>query len=60
MNNRIHAVGDRSMPEIDLYAGHKLRTLIAAANAEKVLRAGVTSISRPGGDYIGVDEDRGP
>jgi imidazolonepropionase-like amidohydrolase len=41
--------------EIDLYTGHELRTLIAAANAEKVLRAGVTSISQPGGSYyIGV------
>jgi imidazolonepropionase-like amidohydrolase len=94
MNNRIHTVGDSSMPglapppdrcevidatgmtvmpglidvhchmtygeakveeEIDLYTGHELRTLIAAANAEKVLRAGVTSISQPGGSYyIGV------
>jgi imidazolonepropionase-like amidohydrolase len=94
MNNRIHTVGDRSIPgqaappdryevidatgmtvmpglidvhchmtygeakveeEIDLYTGHELRTLIAAANAEKVLRAGVTSISQPGGSYyIGV------
>ena len=94
MNNRIHTVGDNSMPgqapppdrcevidatgmtvmpglidvhchmtygeakteeEIDLYTGHELRTLIAAANAEKVLRAGVTSISQPGGSYyIGV------
>ena len=34
--------------EIDLYTSHELRTLIAAANAEKVLRAGVTSISEPG------------
>lgn len=41
--------------EIDLYTGHELRTLIAAASAEKVLRAGVTSISQPGGSYyIGV------
>jgi imidazolonepropionase-like amidohydrolase len=41
--------------EIDLYTTHELRTLIAAANAEKVLRAGVTSISQPGGSYyIGV------
>jgi imidazolonepropionase-like amidohydrolase len=41
--------------EIDLYTSHELRTLIAAANAEKVLRAGVTSISQPGGSYyIGV------
>ncbi|HXY45169.1 MAG TPA: amidohydrolase family protein [Acidimicrobiales bacterium] len=41
--------------EIDLYTSHELRTIIAAANAEKVLRAGVTSISQPGGSYyIGV------
>jgi imidazolonepropionase-like amidohydrolase len=41
--------------EIDLYTSPELRTLIAAANAEKVLRAGVTSISQPGGSYyIGV------
>ncbi len=41
--------------EIDLYTSHELRTLVAAANAEKVLRAGVTSISQPGGSYyIGV------
>lgn len=41
--------------EIDLYTSHELRTLIAAANAAKVLRAGVTSISQPGGSYyIGV------
>jgi imidazolonepropionase-like amidohydrolase len=41
--------------EIDLYTSHELRTLIAAANAEKVLSAGVTSISQPGGSYyIGV------
>ena len=41
--------------EIDLYTTHELRTLIAAANAAKVLRAGVTSISQPGGSYyIGV------
>jgi len=41
--------------EIDLYTTHELRTLIAAANSAKVLRAGVTSISQPGGSYyIGV------
>jgi imidazolonepropionase-like amidohydrolase len=41
--------------EIDLYTSHERRTLIAAANAKKVLRAGVTSISQPGGSYyIGV------
>ena len=41
--------------EMDLYTGVELRTLIAAANAKKVLRAGVTSISQPGGSYyIGV------
>jgi imidazolonepropionase-like amidohydrolase len=41
--------------EIDLYTSHERRTLIAAANAKKVLRAGVTAISQPGGSYfIGV------
>lgn len=41
--------------EIDLYTSAEMRTLIAAANARKVLRAGVTSISQPGGSYyIGV------
>lgn len=41
--------------EQDLYTSHELRTLIAAWNAKKVLRAGVTSISQPGGSYfIGV------
>jgi imidazolonepropionase-like amidohydrolase len=41
--------------EIDLYTSPERRTLIAAANARKVLRAGVTSISQPGGSYfIGV------
>jgi imidazolonepropionase-like amidohydrolase len=45
----------RTEEEIDLYTNHEVRTLIAAANAEKVLRAGVTSISDPGGSYfIGV------
>jgi imidazolonepropionase-like amidohydrolase len=41
--------------EIDLYTSHEMRTLLAAANATKVLRAGVTSMSQPGGSYnIGV------
>ena len=41
--------------EQDIYTSHEKRTLIAAANAAKVLRAGVTSISQPGGSYyIGV------
>lgn len=41
--------------EIDLYTTHERRTLIAAANVKKVLRAGVTGISQPGGSYyIGV------
>ena len=41
--------------EIDLYTSPERRTLIAAANARKVLRSGVTSISQPGGSYfIGV------
>lgn len=45
----------RTEEEIDLYTSHELRTLIAAANCAKVLRAGVTSISQPGGSYyIGV------
>jgi imidazolonepropionase-like amidohydrolase len=45
----------RTQEEMDLYTGVELRTLIAAANAKKVLRAGVTSISQPGGSYyIGV------
>jgi imidazolonepropionase-like amidohydrolase len=45
----------RTQEEQDLYTGVELRTLIAAANASKVLRAGVTSISQPGGSYyIGV------
>lgn len=45
----------RAQEEMDLYTGVELRTLIAAANAQKVLRAGVTSISQPGGSYyIGV------
>jgi imidazolonepropionase-like amidohydrolase len=45
----------RAQEEQDLYTSVELRTLIAAANAGKVLRAGVTSISQPGGSYyIGV------
>ncbi len=41
--------------EIDLYTSHEMRTLLAAANATKVLRAGVTAMSQPGGSYyIGV------
>lgn len=45
----------RTEEEIDLYTSHELRTLKAAFNAQKVLRAGVTSISQPGGSYyIGV------
>ena len=38
----------RSQEEIDLYTSPELRTLRAAFNAQKVLRAGVTSISQPG------------
>jgi imidazolonepropionase-like amidohydrolase len=45
----------RTEEEIDLYTSPELRTLRAAWNAAKVLRAGVTSISQPGGSYfIGV------
>jgi len=45
----------RTQEEMDLYTSVELRTLIAASNAAKVLRAGVTSISQPGGSYyIGV------
>lgn len=45
----------RSEEEIDLYTSHELRTLKAAFHAQKVLRAGVTGISQPGGSYyIGV------
>lgn len=45
----------RSEEEIDLYTSPELRTLKAAWNAQKVLRAGITSISQPGGSYyIGV------
>lgn len=45
----------RTEEEIDLYTSPEMRTLLAAHNVEKVLRAGVTSISQPGGSYyIGV------
>ncbi|HEY0484942.1 MAG TPA: amidohydrolase family protein [Mycobacteriales bacterium] len=45
----------RSEEEIDLYTSPELRTLKAAWNAQKVLRAGITGISQPGGSYyIGV------
>jgi imidazolonepropionase-like amidohydrolase len=45
----------RSEEEIDLYTSPELRTLKAAFHAQKVLRAGVTGISQPGGSYyIGV------
>lgn len=45
----------RTEEEISVYTPPELRTLIAAANVEKVLAAGVTSISQPGGSYfIGV------
>ena len=45
----------RTEEEIDLYTSAELRTLKAAFNAQKVLRAGVTGISQPGGSYyIGV------
>ena len=45
----------RTEEEIDLYTSPELRTLKAAFHAQKVLRAGVTGISQPGGSYyIGV------
>ncbi|MCE0767388.1 amidohydrolase family protein [Pseudonocardia kujensis] len=45
----------RSEEEIDLYTSPESRTLKAAFHAHKVLRAGVTGISQPGGSYyIGV------
>jgi len=45
----------QSEEEIDLYTSHELRTLKAAWNLQKVLAAGVTSVSDPGGSYyIGV------
>ena len=45
----------RNQEEQDLYTSHELRTLRSAWNVTKVLRAGVTGISDPGGSYfIGV------
>jgi imidazolonepropionase-like amidohydrolase len=45
----------RTEEEISIYTPPELRTLIASANIENVLAAGVTSISQPGGSYfIGV------
>ena len=45
----------RMQEEQDLYTSHELRTLRSAWNVTKVLRAGVTGISDPGGSYfIGV------
>ena len=45
----------RAQEEQDLYTSAESRTLLAAANLGKVLRAGVTSFSQPGGSYfIGV------
>src|SRR5262252_8476642 len=45
----------RTQEEQDLYTSVEGRTLRAAWNACKVLRAGVTAISQPGGSYyIGV------
>src|SRR5215470_16501033 len=45
----------RTQEEQDLYTSVEGRTLRAAWNARKVLRAGVTAISQPGGSYyIGV------
>jgi imidazolonepropionase-like amidohydrolase len=45
----------RTEEEIDLYTSPEMRTLIAARNVTKVLQAGVTSFSQPGGSYyIGV------
>jgi imidazolonepropionase-like amidohydrolase len=45
----------RTEEEIDLYTPVETRTLIAANNLQRVLRAGVTSISDAGGTYyIGV------
>jgi imidazolonepropionase-like amidohydrolase len=41
--------------EQDLYTGVEARTLRSAFNAQRMLRAGVTGISQPGGSYfIGV------
>ncbi len=45
----------RTQEEQDLYTSVEGRTLRAAWNARKVLRAGVTGVSQPGGSYyIGV------
>ncbi|MGH3403409.1 MAG: amidohydrolase family protein [Streptosporangiaceae bacterium] len=45
----------KTQEEQDLYTGVEARTLRAAWNTRKVLRAGVTGISQPGGSYyIGV------
>jgi imidazolonepropionase-like amidohydrolase len=45
----------RAQEEQDLYTSVEARTLHAAWNAKKMLRAGVTGISAPGGSYyIGV------
>jgi imidazolonepropionase-like amidohydrolase len=45
----------RMQEEQDLYTSHEVRTLRSAWNVTKVLRAGVTGISDPGGSYfIGV------
>jgi imidazolonepropionase-like amidohydrolase len=45
----------RNEEEIDLYTSVETRAMQAAWNAAKVLRAGFTSISQPGGSYyVGV------
>jgi imidazolonepropionase-like amidohydrolase len=45
----------RTQEEQDLYTSVESRTLRAAWNVKKMLRAGVTSLSQPGGSYfIGV------
>jgi imidazolonepropionase-like amidohydrolase len=45
----------RAQEEQDLYTSVESRTLRAAFNARKMLRAGITSVSQPGGSYyIGV------
>jgi imidazolonepropionase-like amidohydrolase len=45
----------RSQEEMDLYTPVEIRTLRTAWNAKRILRAGVTSASQPGGAYyIGV------
>lgn len=49
----------KTQEQQDLFTSVELRTLRSAANAQKVLRAGVTSISAPGGSYyvgVGVRE----